>query len=334
MKNKINTIKDIILKFINEKRNYCIIGAIAVIVVFAVISIFIIMPKDVINYPGNLINNGFAANSGKWTYFIKQDGIYKVNSKGDNIERVSEAIVSYLNSDGRYLYFCENIEGQYNLVKMKKNGKDKQNIVENIDNKMITVSKKWIYYSQNEELYKIRTNGKDRIKLLDKDVQTYQIEGNNIYYTLKDGIDCVIAKMKINGTDMVELEKDCNPNFYVKGSKIYYIKETYNTEKYEYEYTLCEMKENGNKKKEIKKLPNSIKQINMAEDGIYYLTTEDYTKYELLRIKYNGKDEAKVTETAFNTKINVINKEIYYMDIQNSVDVNVYRINNSHKQNL
>jgi len=303
MKEKIKIFKDYSLKFIKEKRNYCIMGAIAILVILAIISIFVIMSKDVEIYSGNLINDGFAVTSGKWTYCIKQDGIYKVNLKGDKTEQISSGTISYLNLEGKYLYFVEYTEGTYNLVKMKKSGKDKQNIIENIDKKMITVSDGWIYYLQDDTFYKIRTNGKDRIKVLDKDIETYQIEGNDIYYTYKDGIDCVIAKMKTNGEDIVELEKDCNPNFYVDGNKIYYIKEEYNAEKYEYEYALCKMKNNGKNKEEIVELPENIKQINMAENRIYYLTTEDYAKYELYKMKYNGKDQVKITETILDTKL-------------------------------
>ena len=105
MKEKLKIFMDNILKFVKEKRNYCIIGAIAILVILAIISIFVIINKDDGNYSGNLINNGFAVNSGKWTYYIKQDGIYKVNSNGDKIEKILNGTMSYLNLDGKYLYF-------------------------------------------------------------------------------------------------------------------------------------------------------------------------------------------------------------------------------------
>jgi len=192
---------------------------------------------------------------------------------------------------------------------------------------MITVEDKWIYYMQDDVFYKIKTNGKDKMKILSKDIETYQIDGDDIYFTYRNNVDCIIAKIKTNGTEIMELENDCNSNFYVKGNKLYYIKEVYNSEKYEYEYTLCQMKVNGEKKQEIIKLPNTIKQINMLDDGIYYLTTEDYTKYELYKMDYKGKNINKITETGFNTKINVINKDVYYMDLTDGVNVNIYKIN-------
>ena len=327
--------KDCFLKFLKEKRIYCIIASIAVLMIFAISSIFIIMNKDSNNYSGNLMNNGFAVNLGNWTYYIKQDGIYKVNSNGTKIEKVLESNVFYLNSDGNYLYFVESNDEKYNLVKMKKNGKDKEIIIEDIDEKMITVTDGWIYYSQDDNFYKIKTNGKDRIKLLNKDVVAYQIDGNNIYYAYKDGIDCIIAKIKTNGTEIIELESNCNPNFYVDGNKIYYIKEEYNSEKYEYEYTLCEMKESG-EKKEITKLPNTIKQINMSEDGIYYLTTENYEKYELYKMDYSGKNNDKIEDTRLNTKINIIGKDVYYMDLIGGTNTAIYRIDikNANKQEM
>ncbi len=326
MKEKFKFLKDNVFKFIKEKRSYCIIGAIAILVMLAIILIFIFTSKDVKNLSGNLINDGFALELRNKVYYLKNDGIYKTNSKGDEAERVFEGTALYLNSDGKYLYFVEDTLEKYNLVRMKNNGKDKQIMIEAIDDKMITVEDNWIYYIQDHSFYKIKTNGKDKIKLLDEDIETYKICGDNIYYTYKNNIDCVIAKMKTNGTEIMELETDCNPNFYVKGNKVYYIKEVYNSEKYEYEYTLCEMKENGKKKKEIIKLPNSIKQINMAGDGMYYLTTEDYTRYELYKMDYDGKNISKITETSLNTKINVVNKNVYYMDLINETNTAIYRI--------
>lgn len=327
MKEKFKFLKDSIFNFIKEKRMYCIVGAASLVVLLTIILIVIFAPKNVNNFSGNLINDGFALEVGNKVYYLKQDGIYKTNSDGSKKERVFEGTVLYLNSDGKYLYFVEYIYGQYDLVKIKNNGKDKHTMIENIDDKMITVEDNWIYYMQNDVFYKIKTNGKDRIKILSKDIETYQVDGDDIYFTYRNNVDCVISKMKINGTDIMELEIDCNSNFYVKGNKLYYIKEVYNAEKYEYEYTLCQMKVNGKKKQEIIKLPNAIKQINMLDDGIYYLTTEDYEKYELYKMDYKGKNIDKITETGFNTKINVINKEIYYMDLITKTNVETYKIN-------
>jgi len=327
MKEKLNFFKDSVLNFIKERKFYCIIGAAILLVLLTIILICAYAPKSVNNFSGNLINNGFALKIGNKIYYLKQDGIYKTNSDGDKKDRIFEGTTLYLNSDGKYLYFVEHTNGKYNLVKMKNNGKNKNIMLEDIDNKMITVEDKWIYYMQDDVFYKIKTNGKDKMKILSKDIETYQIDGDDIYFTYRNNVDCIIAKIKTNGTEIMELENDCNSNFYVKGNKLYYIKEVYNSEKYEYEYTLCQMKVNGEKKQEIIKLPNTIKQINMLDDGIYYLTTEDYTKYELYKMDYKGKNINKITETGFNTKINVINKDVYYMDLTDGVNVNIYKIN-------
>jgi len=335
MKEKFKFLKDSIFNFIKERKVYCISGAAILLVLLTIILIVIFAPKDVNNFSGNLINDGFALKLGNKIYYLKQDGIYKTNSDGSKKERVFEGTALYLNSDGKYLYFAEYTNGKYNLAKMKNNGKDKQIMLEDIDDKMITVEGNWIYYMQNDVFYKIKTNGKDRIKILSKDIETYQIDGDDIYFTYRNNVDCIIAKMKTNGTEIMELEIDCNSNFYVKGNKLYYIKEIYNSEKYEYEYSLCVMKKNG-EKKEIIKLPNTIKQINMAEDGIYYLVTEDYERYDLYKMDYNGKNNNKTVQTGFNTKINVINKDVYYMDLINDTDTVLYRINvnNTNKQEL
>jgi len=334
MKEKFEVFKEFIFKFIKEKRIYCIIGAIAVFIILAVSSIFIIVNKNVDNFSGNLFNKGFAVSLGKWTYYIKDDGIYKVNSNGSNIQQVLSSKASYLNVEKKNLYFIEYNENDaiYNLVRVNKKGEDKQTIINNVDNKMITLLDGWIYYLQDDIFYKIRTNGKDKIKLLDENIETYQIKGNEIFYTYKSGISYLMAKMKANGKNILELEMDCNSNFYVNDNTIYYIKEKYSTEKYQYEYTLCKMKTNGEDKKELVKLPDTAKQINMNEDGIYYLTTDDFVLYKLWKMDYKSENPVEITNTYFNTKINVIRNHIYYTDAVSDEETVMYRIKGTDKQ--
>lgn len=302
-----------IIKFMKENKIYFII-ALTIVIILLVLAIVIFGKKEK-NYVGNLINNGFVTRKGKWVYYTEEDGIYKENTK--ETKKISEDIAKYLNIEGKYLYFLEKSdEDKFNLVKMKINGKDKQTIVENIDDKMIMVDNGIIYYSQNDDLYKIKVNGKDRKKISSQNILSYQIKDNEIYYIYTEGKEYLLAKMNTDGTNSKDLETQCDINFYVKGNKIYYIKEEYNIEKYEYDYTLCSIQTNGKNKKEIVEISNKQKQINMAEDGIYYLTTENYEKYEIFKMKYNGENIVKVAETSINSKINIINKIVYYIDKQ------------------
>lgn len=305
--------KENICNYIKEKKMYFII-ALTIAIILLVLAIVMFGKKEE-NYVGNLINNGFVVQKGKWKYYAKEDGIYKENTK--ETKKISEDIAKYLNIEGKYLYFLEKSdEDKFNLVKMKINGKDKQTIVENIDDKMIMVENGIIYYSQNENLFRIKVTGKDRKKILEQNVLSYQVKNNQIYYVYTDGREYILAKMNLDGTNSKDLETQCDINFYVKHNKIYYIKAEYNIEKYEYDYTLCSIQTNGKNKKEIAEISNTQKQINMAEDGIYYLTTEDYEKYEIFKIKYNGENISKIAETSMNSKMNIINKVVYYIDKQ------------------
>ena len=122
MKEKFKFLKDSIFNFIKERKVYCISGAAILLVLLTIILIVIFAPKDVNNFSGNLINDGFALKLGNKIYYLKQDGIYKTNSDGSKKERVFEGTALYLNSDGKYLYFAEYTNGKYNLAKMKNNG--------------------------------------------------------------------------------------------------------------------------------------------------------------------------------------------------------------------
>lgn len=307
--------KESIFNFVKSKKIYFIVALVLMILLILLV-LFITNRKEKNNI-GNLINNGFVTKTGNWIYYAKEDGIYKI--KSDNTKKISERKSLYLNIEGKYLYFIEEENNsKFNLVKMKTNGKNKQILVENIDDKMILVKNGIIYYSQNKNLFKIKTNGKDRKKISEQDILTYQIKDNTIYYVYTDGKDYLLTKMKLDGTNVNVLETQCNLNFYVKGNKIYYIKEEYNTSKYEYDYTLCSMKINGKNKKELTKIPNTQKQINISDEGIYYLTTENYENYEIYKMKYNGEKSTKIVETSINSKINVIDKIVYYTELNDS----------------
>ena len=331
----INTIKDIfkIHKSICMKLLALIIVIITVLVITSVLR-----GSKGINKYANSNNAGIAVQDGSWIYFSKVEdggvaGIYKVKQNSKNATKVIEGNLYCLNLVDNYIYCLEedDDDGQNNLVKIKKNGKDKEILAENIDEAPINVADNWIYYLKNGKLCRIKTNGKDKETVSDKKITYYQIDGKLIYYIYGNDNSKYIAKMKLNGENSEKIVKaNSGEDFealYVKGGTIYYIQTELN-KKYDSEYNLYKTNKKGDKTEKVCNLDENIKYINMQEDRIYYTVTEDYDEYELKSIKYNGKDKKTIkTFDGYVGEINVLDKWIVVVTVDSDYEQFTMMIN-------
>ena len=256
------------------------------------------------------------------------DGIYQIKKNGKNKEKVSSEYGYYLNVSGNYIYYVSEEKGQ--LVRAKLNGENNQVIAENVSAAPITVIDNWIYYFEGTNLYKIKTNGKNRTQLSNKAIENYQIVGNKIYYSYENDGKQVIAKMDLNGKNVVKIDEEAGKEFFVKGNKIYYINENYDMENYEYKYELCKVKTNGKNKEKICDIEGSVDTytVNFTENAIYYAKAAKNDKMAIYSIKLNGKDETKITEVnTYSNLVNIIDKYMYYINQNEEGNVQTYRIN-------
>lgn len=319
-----------------KNKKYFMIGAgvLAAIIIIAILFSTIGKGKAG-NSIGNLANGGFAAGKSSEIYYIKLDegegdGVYK--SKGDKSEEVLDESLMFLNVDGGYLYGIiedEDSSYKYNLIKVKTNGKKQEKLVKDVDmSTPITVVDGWVYYGKDDNFYKIKTNGKDREKISSKKVLSYQIEGKWIYYSYyKDG-EIIIAKMKTNGEDNQKMIDEVSSSFFVDGGKVYYIEAKHNKKTYEYTYKLCKVKTNGKDSEEICKLKgNNISSINLNEDGVFYVSTdEEADEYIIYNLDYKGKENKKVTKTSIAPTINVVGNYILYNDFNKDDEEVMFKI--------
>ncbi len=316
MKEKFLKCINFIKQFFNSNKSLCKKIIAALIIVIAILVIASSLKGDKMgNTIGNSDSYGIAVQDGNWIYYIEIDdsepvGICRVKNSGKKIEKVADGNFFQLNIIDNYIYCVEEDDDQYNLVRMKKNGKDKEILARDIeDDYYITVTEKWIYYPKNSNLYRVRTNGTERTKISDKNISYYQVDGNWIYYIYATDSSEYIAKMKTNGEEtekIAKIEED-NESFeklLVKGGKIYYIVSERDKD-YNYEYSLYKMNKKGTKQEKICKLDNNIYSISMQEDCIYYTTTPDYSDYSIKSIKYNGTEKTTIQKD--DEEIEVIN---------------------------
>lgn len=238
-----------------------------------------------------------------------------------------------MNKSGKYIYYIDTRE--HNIVKIKDNGKGKEVIVEDVDNAAMTVVDNWIYYFDNSCLYRIKTNGENKKIISKKSIDSYQIEGNWIYYSYINDGKYVIAKMKADGEDITKIDLQAGKTFLVKGNNIYYICENNDTGNYE----LYKMKTNGKNKKKIADITGSINEdiINFTEDAVYYAKRDENLNIAIYKMNLNGKSETKVVDIkGYITNINVHDNWIYYPDENDDGDVQMFRIkvNGENKEEL
>ncbi len=317
----INSLK----QFITTKKSMCLKIVAVLIILIAIIVIALSFKGEKIgNTVGNSNNYGIAMQDGKWIYYMEFDddepvGICRVKNNGKKIEKVASGEFQGLNIIDNYIYCLEYEDSDYNLIKMKKNGKNKEILARDVDDETsVTVTDKWVYYSKNDNLYRVKTNGTERTKVSEREILYYQISDNWIYYIYETNSAEYIAKMKLNGEDSEKIAKVEDDEEFeallVKGSKIYYVKSERNDD-LDYEYYLYKMNKNGKKQEKVCKIDDNISNINMQEDYIYYTTTNNYEDYSIKCMKYNGTDKTTIKKDYMVSSINVVKNWVVYVTV-------------------
>lgn len=342
MREKFVNLKNKFISFIkNNKILSIIVGA---IILAIIITIIICSKQEIGNTNGNLINLGFSVQKGNWTYYLGfkdsiNDGIYRINTSGSKKEKISDDYGMYLNKCGNYLYYIDLKSDEYNIVRMKTNGEDKEIVEQDIDIAKITVVDNWIYYFKGSKLYKVKTNGNDKQVLLDQSIENYEIKGKWIYYSYINNGKYVIAKTKTNGEDTQKIDVDASKAFFVDGKKIYYIYQNYNSDEYTINYELYRISVTGENKEKVADISGQIdtQNINFDDSNIFYTKIDEDGNSAIYKIKTNGKDESKIVDIkTYTTSININNGWIYYTDQNDNGDSDIFRIkiNSEDKEKL
>ena len=331
MKEKMMKSINFITRFINDNKTLTMKAVAGVVILITIIVIASCLKgTEYGNTSGNSNNTGIATQDGKWIYYVEIDdsepvGICKVKTNGKKTEKVAEGNMHYLNIVDNYIYCLEYDEEklQNNLIKIKTNGKKKEILARDIEEETITVADGWVYYHKNDNLYRVKTNGTEKIKISSKDISYYQIDDNWIYYIYdKEGTE-YIAKMKVNGEDNQRIAKADEDTYfetlYIKGNKVYYVISEYD-DNYNLDYYLYKMNKKGEKNEKICRLDSNINHINMQEDEIYYTVTEDYDSYKIKSIKYNGTNKRTIKEAEMVMNINIAEDWIFFVSVDDNYD--------------
>lgn len=139
-----------------------------------------------------------------WIYFsaefeedASRNGIYKMRKDGSNKERVSSGHPLVLSLDNNYLYYISKDDKL--LYKISKEGKDVKKIVNTVVTSFV-VSDGWIYYSNNEGIFKIHSSGDFSTKICEDAAKKINIiEDWIFYFNSNDGNR--LYRIRTNGKD-------------------------------------------------------------------------------------------------------------------------------------
>ena len=192
---------------------------------------FFVGSDVIVNYLS--VSNGWIYYATTNTHqFNQNERIYKIKAdgSGQRIE-LSANRAYYMTVAGDWIYYTTEWEdasfsGEGPIHKVRVDGSGEAYVdVKNYDfATYLNVSGDYIYYintKDNRTIYKIKSDGTGREKILDETVLSLNVRGEYIYYSDNNGL---LKRMPINGGSSVTLINSAKENFIVTNNKIYYIK--------------------------------------------------------------------------------------------------------------
>lgn len=187
----------------------------------------------------------------------------------------------------------------------------------------------WIYYSNysdNEYLYKMRTDGTEKTKLNSETSAYINVVGDWVYFEEEvkdsrpdDGSDrenyWLLYKIRIDGTDKTKLSNDRMGNLNIVGDWIYY-------KNCSDEARLYKIHTDGTSKTEITEDQAGF--INVVGDWIYYTNYSD--EWYLYKIKTDGSSKMQLNNYK-SREVDVIGDWIYFVNMDDSFYIYKIRIN-------
>lgn len=201
------------------------------------------------------------------------------------------------------------------IYKVRTNGTNKITLTEG-GNDIIIVDD-WIYY-EREGIYKIRTDGTMKTKLCnDTTVRRLFIADGWIYYSnWDDGHN--LYKIKTDGTMRTKLNDDITSPIAIEGEWFYYLKvETYNKDgqpqREEDIFQLYKIRTNGTGRKKIfSKNNNNIMSIENGWIYYYDYNSSDESEYGYYKMRTDGTEKTKLLNLSETDLTIVVGDWIYF----------------------
>lgn len=267
------------------------------------------VPNGVGNTSGNILNNGFVAQTGSWIYYQNTGDngyLYKLNSSTGDKVRLNTDVTERINVLGNIIIY-QNMSDSDHVYRINTDGSGRA-LVSSDKTDTLTVVNGWMFYRNNSDggyLYKMRTDGSDRTRLNSDNSYAINVAGDYVYYS-HDGGGFYIYRIGKDGSGRTRLNDDGSYDLNVYNGWIYYTNVSNNS-------TLYKINIDGTGRSQIDTDQGFGKNVN---DGwIYYTNWSD--GYHLYKMKLDGSSKTKLTSVVSYSPC-VISDWVYYVNASDS----------------
>jgi predicted small secreted protein len=224
--------------------------------------------------------------------------------------------------EGDWVYYVDSYDND-NIYKVRSNGTE--HIKVNHDNSFdINIDGSWIFYRNDDDggsLYKIRNDGTQRTQINNEKSYSINISDGWIYYISQSHAgNANIYKIRPDGSGRTKIGQENAREIIVKGNWIYYINGND-------ESRLYKMLTDGT---QVTKLSDeySLFSFKISGDWIYYTSDiEEFINYKLYKMRLDGTDQLKLNDDIISS-FSIINDWIYYTNYDAEKKLHgFYRIN-------
>lgn len=264
----------------------------------------------------NDANMGMVAHGDDYIFYYKYNsGLVKIKDKKEY--QITNEQAYSIQYDNEYVYYTTpNGNGGIDIKKVKQNGDDIQVLI-SVTSELtkMYLSNGYLYYttSNPSTLSKIDINGEGESTLLTRGVVDFKVVNNKIYFI--DDME-FLYEVDTNGENYKALlEEKLARKFQMLGNDVYYYDEA-NKKLMKYDL-------DKKAKSEVSdKLNSDI--YNVTSKGIYYFDSE---KSKICHVDLKNKKVKEIVDvTIMNTKLNLIDNHLYYLDTNESGSYIVKRI--------
>ena len=155
------------------------------------------------NTQGNVANGGIAVREGSTVYFANfadNQRLYRVQTDGSALERMTDESVSNLNFYDGWIYFC-NFDDEDRIYRIRPDGTGMARVYK-WKSQDVSLSGGWLFLSNgndHDRIYRVRADGKLELQLNGDESENLSLGGGWIYYVNATDGDR-LYRIRTNGT--------------------------------------------------------------------------------------------------------------------------------------
>ena len=260
---------------------------------------------------GNNQYGGELTVTNDYLFYLQGNTVMRQQRGGEELEKVYEGDVSYLNPFDGWLYFLQ--DGKIMRTTYYGGLVTQLGQADNIQ--MMSVNGLWIYYLTDEgKLFKLRADGEQLFPLTDGSVKFTSFESANRIILATDGKD--IYRMKMDGTELSKYKKGTNITrmlytldnlYYCDNGKVVQVK------------SVQAMQDDGCKFSELNAEIFTYN-INAENRGcVYYVKGDELRVRKLQTIKHKEEEDVLLTKVTDIADLYSVDGDLYYHDTKGNL---------------